>query len=186
MNIMNRREFNKIYLRFLNKVYYNIKTLNIFLFKLYFYIRKMSIDLYKYQGLFYEVYRQNAYFEYICDIPSFEERSTVTAQYYLENSATLKVINTCLDKNKQPIQVFGYAQSDMNLGPTELALTLYVGNTEIKSRYIIFYTDYVNYSIVGDLKNNYLSFLSRTDRIDLATFNLLSTIATLNGFTVQK
>lgn len=145
----------------------------------------MEFNLYEYQGKFYEVYRQNAYFEGICDINTFGRPSNVTADYIYVNNNKLDVINKCYDKNGNPIVITGTAIKSPNLAPNQLLLTLNVGNRKIQSIYTVFYTDYANYSIVGNLENNYLSFLSRTNTIDLATLNLLSNIAILHGFKLQ-
>lgn len=145
----------------------------------------MEIDLAKYQGVFYEVYRQNADFELFCDIPPLGQPSNVSATYIYVNENKIKVINSCVGKNGYAINVYGEAKKSSQLPPNELWLTLNVQEHEINSRYIVFYTDYVNYSIVGNLQNNYLSFLSRTRTIEPKIFSLLATIAELNGFHIE-
>ncbi len=146
----------------------------------------MSFNLEKYQGIFYEVYRQNAYFEYVCDVPPPGFKSNITALYELKNENTLNVTNTCVGKNGELIKVFGFVTDNSKYGNNNLILTLNINGQKIESEYIVFYTDYVNYSIVGNLENQYLSFLSRTDKIDLKIFNLLSTIAKLKGFEIKS
>lgn len=146
----------------------------------------MSLDLARYQGLFYEVYRQNAYFEFLCKIQSYNQPSTVTANYTLLDKETLKVVNKCSSIYNGTISVEGTAKKDVNLPENQLVLTFDFQGNNTSSIYQIFYTDYDNFSIVGNLETEYLSFLSRTSFISDANYNLLCALAISYGFKINK
>lgn len=147
------------------------------------------VDLEKYSGLWYEVYRQNAPFEIICKIPPFGEPSNVTATYkYKEPSdkypyGSLDVVNTCRSVIGVKTSVSGVAYPTSETSdsfPVSLNLNFFGRN----NLYTIFYTDY-DLSIVGNLDNNFLSFLSRTSTIPQEMFGFLVDISEINGFTVE-
>ena len=120
------------------------------------------MDLEKYQGKWYEIYKQNADFESFCDMS--------TAEYKLLPNGSLKVKNKCYSKSglgeslsdyyfeyKYLTEVNGIASPTSIYNILDLKFDF---NPNKSSKYIIFYTDY-NYSIVGNLDNNYLSVLSK-------------------------
>ena len=144
----------------------------------------MNLDLEKYQGLFYEVYRQKADFEILCNIPPFGKPSNVTAEYKLIEPGTLSVKNKCSSAFGD-IVVTGKATVNPKLKPGQLLLTLDLYVKNVDAIYEVFYTDYDNISIVGNLSTGYLSFLSRKSTISMETFNLMCALCRSYGFTIN-
>lgn len=142
------------------------------------------VDLQRYQGKFYEIYRQNAWFEYGCE--------GATADYtYVDNK--LQVLNTCYSKNgtgKQYSPELPNLRESRNIKgvatPTNdpFALHIKFDGMPIPGIYRVFYTDYDRFSIVGDLETNYLAFLSRTPTVSREDYEYLADIARSYGFKI--
>jgi lipocalin len=119
----------------------------------------MEFEIAKYEGTFYEIFKQNADFESQCFFSKAE---------YTLNDTKVLVRNTCYDNNYQEISnIDGVAE------PTEIQGVLnlqfyFNGNPGPVGIYTVFQTDYINYSIVGNLDTNYLSILVR----DINNLNL--------------
>ena len=143
----------------------------------------MSFDPEKYQGKYYQVYKQNAWFETDC------EASTANYTY---KDGILYVLNTCYNRHgtghiytpQEP-----YLREARNIRGTAtpvegengvLHLRFLPGQEGI---YRVFFTDY-NYALVGDLKTNYLSILSRHPYPSDKTINTLKEIARKYGFRI--
>lgn len=127
----------------------------------------MSFDLKSYLGVWYEIARNNAWFEVGCE--------TSAAVYTLENNQMI-INNYCYERNvcstnNAPFilhlgsrrMIRGYAVPTHN--PLVFDITFETGQT---GKYNILFTDYVNYAIIGDSTTGYVSVLSRkyeaTDR----------------------
>ena len=143
----------------------------------------MLLNPARYQGRFYQVYSQNAPYEPKRN-GEFSKHKTIV-EYTLNSEGSLNVKNTLILDGGIKFEIEGIASVDQTLGPYELSLVLVPkGQNPINSIYKIYYTDYDNFSIVGNVKGNYLSFLSRKETITQAELNLLFMIAKLNGFNV--
>lgn len=127
----------------------------------------MTFDLKSYLGVWYEIGRNNAWFEIGCE--------TAAAVYTLENNQMI-INNYCYERN---VCSTNGAPFIMHLGsrrmikgvaaPTYNPLVFDITfETGQNGKYNILFTDYVNYAIVGDSTTGYLSILSRqygaTDR----------------------
>jgi len=129
-----------------------------------------KLDLEAYSGLWYEVGRKNAWFEVGC--------AGATA-YYTVIPQGLSVLNTCLGPNGQALrQIKGIATPTAK--PLVFNIKFETGQTGI---YRILYTDYQYFSIVGDVKTQYLSILSRKRMITDSEQILLTKIVKDLGFT---
>lgn len=129
---------------------------------------KMNLDLNAYSGKWYEVGKNNAYFETQC------QRSTAD---YVAGPRGLDVLNTCYLPNGKKTTIRGFATPTNN--PSVFDLRFDTGQT---GKYQILFTDYTNFSIVGDVATQYVSVLSRKKNISDAEKSLLEEILRLLGF----
>jgi apolipoprotein D and lipocalin family protein len=144
----------------------------------------MSIDLEKYAGKYYEIYKQNAFYAFGCEAS--------TAEYKVIPEG-LSVLNICYSENgtgqmytmKQPElralrDIRGIATpTDVN---GEYDLLFETGQSGL---YKIFYTDYV-YSMVGDLRTNYMTIISKIPYPSQKKINELLLMAEDFGFKLEK
>lgn len=141
------------------------------------------LDLERYAGKYYEIYVQNAPFEFGC--------MAATAEY-LATPEGLSIVNKCYSENgtgeiyteKQPNlkvvrQIKGIATPTES--PNVFNVTFETGNTGL---YRIFYANYM-YSIIGDLDTNYLSIISKIPYPNPIALENLLVKAESFGFTVS-
>lgn len=145
-----------------------------------------TFDIVKYQGKFYQIYKQNAYFEIECQAS--------TAFYELsKDGKKLNVKNTCYSENGTSDS---YTLEDTKLKELKSIKGIatptddpFIFNIEFeygqKGIYHIFYTDY-EFSIVGNLKTNYLSILSRNPYVSDEKLQKLKNLASTYGFKIEK
>lgn len=148
------------------------------------YNKSKPFNLEKYQGKFYQIYKQNAFFETDCQAS--------TAEYKLsDDKSELKINNVCYSINGEGD---GYTEKENNLKELRSIKGFATGtedplifNIEFefgqKGVYRIFFTDY-EYSIVGDLQTNYLSILSRKPYVKEEKLKSLKDMAVKYGFTI--
>jgi len=130
------------------------------------------VDLLAYSGKWYEVAKKNAYFEVQCQ--------RATAEYTAVKNG-LEVLNTCYLKDGKTTSIEGFAS------PTNVANIFNLRfNTGQTGKYQILFTDYQNFSIVGDISTDYVSVLSRKPTVSEAEKSLLNEILLLLGFTNVK
>ena len=101
------------------------------------------IDLSRYQGLWYELAHTENPWESQCTI-------STASYHYDQRNNTMRLVNTCYLGNGQTYSVngIGYPKSYNELSVQFEPSIFNSGNT---GRYIIYWTDYTNYSIVyGD------------------------------------
>ena len=144
----------------------------------------MSFNIELYQGKFFEIYKQNAWFEIGCQ--------AATANYKLTpDKKNMNVLNICYS-NTGTGEIYTLQQPNLRAvrsitgiatpseDPLILNLQFETGQGGI---YEIFYTDYF-YSIVGTLSYNYLSILSREPYVKYSEISRLQEIAKSYGFTI--
>jgi apolipoprotein D and lipocalin family protein len=144
-----------------------------------------SVDLKSYQGRWYEIAKYPFPFQQGCD--------KSTADYILQDSGELTVINTCFS-NKNPIkQNIGTAK------PTGIGKDLSVSfNYEINfvdnvgyvipsfpSIYRILWTDYTNWAFVGS-GNDFYWVLSRNEKIRRKDIEFITQKTLELGYDPQK
>lgn len=144
-----------------------------------------SVELPRYAGLWYEVARLPNRFEEKC-------AGDVTAEYTLEGTNRLKVVNRCRKRDGRLTEAAGVAKLADAKGP----------NSRLKVRFAPAYLSFLpivwgdyqiielapdyTHAVVGSPDRQYLWFLSRTPRLDEATYQRLSEAARAQGFDVSK
>ena len=145
----------------------------------------MSFNIELYQGKFYEIYKQNAWFEIGCQAATTNYELTFDKKH-------MKVLNFCYS-DKGTGQSYTLQQPNLRVvktitglaTPTEDPLILDLQfDSGHRGIYEIFYTDYF-YSIVGTLSYNYLSILSSEPYIPYHEILKLQDIAKSYGFTID-
>jgi apolipoprotein D and lipocalin family protein len=129
-----------------------------------------TFDAVKYQGLWYEVARKNAPFESFC--------SSSTAEYTIVDRTNLSIVNRCYNENGRLLtSIKGIAIPTSQ--PGMYTIRFDQGQTGI---YQVLYTDYDNFSFVGNQQTGYLSILSRSPFLSSGEASLLKKIAADYGF----
>ena len=144
-----------------------------------------SVDLPRYAGVWYEVARLPNRFEEKC-------AGDVTAEYTLQGSDRLKVVNRCRKKDGQVSAAVGEARLADKRGP----------NSRLKVRFAPGFLSFLpfvwgdyqiielapdyTYSVVGAPDRKYLWILSRTPQMDEATYQRLVEAARSQGFDVSR
>ena len=144
-----------------------------------------ELDLARYAGQWYEIARFPNRFQKRC-------AGEVTAQYTLQPSGKISVLNRCRLENGGQIQAEGEARVvgkgqpnsilKVRFAPPFLSFIPQVwGNYQI----IALSPDYT-VALVGDPSREYLWILSRSPRMDDATYNRLVEEARAQGFDVSR
>ena len=144
-----------------------------------------SVDLPRYAGLWYEVARLPNRFEEKC-------AGDVTAEYTLQSAGRLKVVNRCRKRDGRMTEAVGEAKLADRRGP----------NSRLKVRFAPSFLSFLpavwgdyqlielapdyTHAVVGDPSRKYLWLLSRTPRMDEATYLRLAEAARSQGFDVSK
>ena len=144
-----------------------------------------AVDLPRYAGLWYEVARLPNRFEEKC-------AGDVTAEYTLQGADRLKVVNRCRKQDGQMTEAVGAAKLADRKG----------ANARLKVRFAPAFLSFLpavwgdyqiielapdySYAVVGDPSRKYLWFLSRTPRLDEATYRKLNEAARSQGFDVSR
>jgi apolipoprotein D and lipocalin family protein len=144
-----------------------------------------SVDLPRYAGLWYEVARLPNRFEEKC-------AGDVTAEYTPKGTDRLKVVNRCRKRDGELTEAVGEARLAERKGP----------NAKLKVRFAPGFLSFLpfvwgdyqimelapdySYAVVGAPDRKYLWFLSRTPRMDEATYQRLAEAARSQGFDVSR
>ena len=144
-----------------------------------------GVDLARYAGLWYEVAR----------LPnSFQEKCTgdVTAEYTVVKADRINVVNRCRKKDGRITEAEGVARVadkkgsnsrlKVRFAPSFLSFLPFVWG----DYYIIDLAPDYSYALIGEPGRKYLWVLSRTPRIDEATYRKLTEEAAAQGFDVSK
>lgn len=143
-----------------------------------------SVDLERYAGLWYEIARLPNRFEEKC-------AGYVTAEYTVIDEGRLKVVNRCRKKNGEMTSAEGVARlADKKLENSRLKVRFAPG---FLSFLPFVWGDYqimelapdYSYALVGEPGRKYLWILSRTPRMDEATYRKLGEEAVAQGFDVR-
>jgi len=144
------------------------------------------VDLNRYLGKWYEIARFDAWFEKNC--------TNVTAEYSLEKSETIKVVNSCIlhSKNGKHKTAQGRARvvdknTNAKLSVSFLPRFLSWFDWVFGTNYLILKLE-PDYSIalVGDSSKKYLWILSSTSHISAAKYDAYSQTAADMGFDIIK
>ena len=127
-----------------------------------------NFDIQRYLGHWYEVAKKPFYFERGCDYSE--------AHYTWDPiTQTMGIVNTCLNGNREPIrQSKGQARVVNNSDKSKLKIKFFGPDAwPGEGDYYVLYTDYNQYSIVGDPRHQFLWILSRTKQIPKKDLNML-------------
>lgn len=121
-----------------------------------------QIDLERYMGRWYEIARYPNSFEVGC--------SAVTADYELRDGGTVSVVNTCRGADGASVSrvISGFAR--VSDPATNAKLTVYFFYPFGAPYWIIDLDAEYQYAVVGDPSRTFLWILSRTPRLDPATY----------------
>ena len=135
-----------------------------------------NVDVNRYLGKWYEIARLPNSFQKECDC--------TTAEYSLIDSTTIRVINKCLKKGKLD-EANGKAFVVEGSNNSKLRVQFF---WPFRGDYWIIALDKNNYqyALVGTPSRKYLWILSRTPKMDNATFENLLSIAREKGFDTSK
>ena len=144
-----------------------------------------EVDLARYAGQWYEIARFPNRFQKRC-------AGEVTAQYTLQPSGKISVLNRCRLENEGQIQAEGVARVVGKGQPNSILKVRFApvflsfipqgwGDYQI----IALSPDYTH-ALVGDPTREYLWILSRSPRMDDATYNRLVEEARAQGFDVSR
>ena len=140
----------------------------------------MSLDLQRYCGKFYEIYRDyNPY-----DVKVIHEYHFINSNHmyfttsYYHPYGIGEEYSSWYPTYKLQSSSYGYGRKT-----DKPMLLLLNGDQNNTMDYKIYYTDYDNYSIIGDNKN--LIILSRTPKVPQKDMNLLFELARKNGFHIS-
>mgnify|MGYP001165966627 CR=1 FL=1 len=143
-----------------------------------------DVDLVRYQGLWYEQAR----------LPMFFQRGCVasTAEYKLDPSFQVDVINRCRTKDGKQKEAIGKAWPQHS-GSTDKLWVRFdnwfsrLAPSLTKGEYWILYVDpNYQYADVGDSQRKYLWLLSRQERINAPTREALLMVARDKGYDVDR
>ena len=144
-----------------------------------------ELDLARYAGQWYEIARFPNRFQKRC-------AGEVTAQYTLQPSGKISVLNRCRLENGGQIQAEGVARVAGKGQPNSIlkvrfapAFLSFIPQVWGAYQIIALSPDYT-YALVGDPSREYLWILSRSPRMDDATYNRLVEEARAQGFDVSR
>ena len=132
----------------------------------------------KYLGKWYEIARYPNSFETNC--------IKVTAQYRLKKDGNIEVLNSCINSKTNKLKV---AKGSAKFVSNNNVLAVNFAPIPLPSGkgnyYILGVDDNHTYAIVGEPSGKYLWFLSRTPKIDNATYENMLKIAKANFYNVD-
>jgi apolipoprotein D and lipocalin family protein len=144
-----------------------------------------EVDLARYAGQWYEIARFPNRFQKRC-------AGEVTAQYTLQPSGKISVLNRCRLENGGQIQAEGVARVVGKGQPNSIlkvrfapAFLSFVPQVWGDYQIIALSPDYT-YALVGDPAREYLWILSRSPQMDDAIYNRLVEEARAQGFDVSR
>ena len=144
-----------------------------------------EVDLARYAGQWYEIARFPNRFQKRC-------AGEVTAQYTLQPSGKISVLNRCRLENGGQIQAEGVARVANKGQPNSIlkvrfapAFLSFIPQVWGDYQIIALSPDYTH-ALVGDPTREYLWILSRSPRMDDATYNRLVEEARMQGFDVSR
>jgi apolipoprotein D and lipocalin family protein len=144
-----------------------------------------EVDLARYAGKWYEIARFPNRFQKRC-------AGEVTAQYTLQPSGKISVLNRCRLENGGQIQAEGVARVVGKGQPNSIlkvrfapAFLSFIPQVWGDYQIIALAPDYTH-ALVGDPAREYLWILSRSPRMDNATYNRLVEEARAQGFDVSR
>jgi apolipoprotein D and lipocalin family protein len=144
-----------------------------------------EVDLARYAGHWYEIARFPNRFQKRCV-------GEVTAQYTLQPSGKISVLNRCRLESGEQIQAEGVARVAGKGQPNSIlkvrfapAFLSFIPQVWGDYQIIALAPDYT-YALVGDPSREYLWILSRSLQMDDATYNQLVDEARVQGFDVSR
>jgi apolipoprotein D and lipocalin family protein len=144
-----------------------------------------EVDLARYAGQWYEIARFPNRFQKRC-------AGEVTAQYTLQPSGKISVLNRCRLENGKQIQAEGVARVVGKGQPNSIlkvrfapAFLSFIPQVWGDYQIIALSPDYTH-ALVGDPTREYLWILSRSPQMDDATYNRLVEEARAQGFDVSR
>lgn len=143
-----------------------------------------SVDLVRYSGQWYEIARLPNRFQKKC-------AGEVTANYTLRPDGKITVLNRCRLEDGKEIKAEGMARLGAKGQPNSMlkvrfapAFLSFIPQVWGDYQIIALSADYTH-AVVGDPGREYLWILSRSPRMDEATFNRLMEEARAQGFNVS-
>jgi len=145
----------------------------------------MSFDLQKYSGVWFQVARNNAFYEVGCDnsvaVYTAEKGYLGVTNYCYKNGARAGIAGAPVIPGFPNLAAVFKITGKAYPTPDPLVFDLRF-DTGDKGEYKILFTDYENISIVGDVNTQYFSVLSRRSTITSSEKRLVEEILRLRGF----
>lgn len=143
-----------------------------------------SVDLKRYAGMWYEIARYPNKFERDC-------AGNVTATYTIKPDGNLEVINKCLKKDGKTYDTMGDGRIVDKTSNAKFKVRFAPGYLSFFPKtwsdyWIIDLASDYSYAVVGDPKRDYLWILSRTPKMDDATYQAILRRAEAKGFNPAK
>lgn len=137
-----------------------------------------QVDLERYVGKWYEIASFPMWFQRRC-------AGGTTAEYSANADGTIAVVNTCIDKNGEPIVARGTARVVPDSGNAKLKVSFFGPFT---GDYWVIALDEENYSwaVVGHPSRKYLWILSRTPGLPTATYDRIVAKVAAMGYDVER
>jgi apolipoprotein D and lipocalin family protein len=137
-----------------------------------------AVDLNRYAGKWYEIASIPVWFQRGC-------ASGTHTEYTPNPDGSIRVVNTCYDKDGKPISVTGRATAAPNTGNAKLKVGFFGPFT---GDYWIIALDKADYSwaLVGHPSRKYLWILSRAPEISDALYEKIVAEAVLQGYDATK
>ena len=143
-----------------------------------------NVELQKYLGKWYEIARFEQSFQKDCE--------SVTAEYTLRHDGDINVLNSCRkgSVDGELKQSTGRAWVKDKKTNAKLRVQFFLKNIKIKflsgKYWVLALGENYEYSMVGDPSRKYLWILSRTPKMDAATYDELVATARDKGFEVKN
>lgn len=136
------------------------------------------VDLKRYAGTWHEIARYPNYFQRHC-------AENVTAEYVAQTDGSIKVINSCLQKNGKKEQAIGRATVVPGSGNAKLKVSFFGPFT---GDYWVIGLDEKNYSwaVVGHPSRKYLWILAREKQLPSKTYESILQLIRDRGYDTGK
>lgn len=133
-----------------------------------------KVDLNRYLGKWYEIARYEHSFEKGC--------SNVSATYSIRDDGKIKVLNSCLKDGKIK-EAIGKAYP---VDETNSKLKVSFFGPFYGDYWIIMLDDDYSYAVIGEASRDYFWILSRTNKLDKATIDMILKRVVSLGYDTQK
>lgn len=130
-----------------------------------------------YQGLWFEIARLPLSYESQC--------VNATAQYVLQTDGSVAITNTCYTEQGRSFIATGVAYAPNPSNPANL-LVRFDGVPGPEGSYVVLYTDYDRYAVVGSDSKQFWWLLSRTPTVDESVLNSFFASSAVEGYSFDN